>query len=307
MSRLTVDRCNGLRCSLTKNALPVGFIRARSFSHALMARSSSPRSGCVVDNPPFNRATCSTRLSVSTWSSFIRQASDTRKPCRNIRSNRQRSRASFLLPLVASISRSTSRPVRCFRSLISPAPGQCSPPSRPRAGPPVFPLFACSSFCREFTLSDAPETRINRAGDFSTMNKRDHFCINVSPGRAGAERCLQSSARAGGLLCTQSPTRSVVADEVNGGLLATKLLLEKGHRRIAMINADQKYPAAAGRFRGSGRRLRIWVPVKPELMRPGGPWQDVGCGMPWRFYNRSKSLPQSSAPATGSRWVCMMP
>src|SRR5271166_2203116 len=128
-SKLTVDRCNGLRCSLTKNALPVGFIRARSFSHALIARSSSRRRGCVVDNPPFNRATCSTGLSVSTWSSFIRQASDTRKPCRNIRSNKQRSRASFLLPFVASINRSTSRPVRCFLSLSSPR--QCSPLLRP--------------------------------------------------------------------------------------------------------------------------------------------------------------------------------
>jgi len=120
MARLTVDRCNGFRCSLTKNVLPVGFIRARSFSHAPMARSSSPRSGCVVDSPCFNRATCNTRLSVSTWSSFIRQASETRKPCRNIRSKRQRSRASFRLPLTASISRSTSRPVRCFRSVSSP-------------------------------------------------------------------------------------------------------------------------------------------------------------------------------------------
>ena len=40
-ARLTVDRCNGFRCSLTKNVLPVGFIRARSFSHALTALSSS--------------------------------------------------------------------------------------------------------------------------------------------------------------------------------------------------------------------------------------------------------------------------
>src|SRR5260370_12412030 len=123
----TGARRSGLRCSLTKHALTVGFILARSFSHALTALSSSPRKGCVVDNPPFNRATCSTRLSVSTSSSFIRQASDTRKPCRNIRSNKQRSRTSFLLPLVASINRSTSRPVRGFRSL--------SPP-------PVFPRFA---------------------------------------------------------------------------------------------------------------------------------------------------------------------
>jgi hypothetical protein len=49
---LTVARCIGLRCSLTKNALPVGFMRARFFNQAAIARSSSPRSGCVVDKPP---------------------------------------------------------------------------------------------------------------------------------------------------------------------------------------------------------------------------------------------------------------
>src|SRR5271165_249545 len=176
MSKFTLDRCICLRCSLTKNALVIGFIRARSFSHALTARSSSPRRACVVDNPLFNRATCSTRLSVSTWSSFIRQASDTRNPCRNIRSNKQRSRTSFLLSLVASINRSTSREVRCFRSLISASPRPVFPAEVcPRPDLPFFPFLACLSFCREFTLSDAPETRMNRGGDFSTMNKRDHF------------------------------------------------------------------------------------------------------------------------------------
>jgi hypothetical protein len=30
-SKLTVERCNGLRCSLAKNALPVGFTLARFF------------------------------------------------------------------------------------------------------------------------------------------------------------------------------------------------------------------------------------------------------------------------------------
>ena len=78
--------------------------------------------GCVVDNPPFNRATCSTRLCMSTWSSLIAQTSDTRRPCRNIRSKRQRSRTSFLLPFVASINRSTSRAVRCLRWLASLSP-----------------------------------------------------------------------------------------------------------------------------------------------------------------------------------------
>ena len=73
------------------------------------------------------------------------------------------------------------------------------------------------------------------------------------------------------------PVPSVVPDEVNGGFLATKLLLEKGHRRIAMINADQKYPAAVGRFRGYRQALEIFgIPVEPELVRTGGWWQDDG-------------------------------
>jgi LacI family transcriptional regulator len=71
--------------------------------------------------------------------------------------------------------------------------------------------------------------------------------------------------------------RSVVPDEVNGGFSATKLLLEKGHRRIAMINADQKYPAAEGRFRGYRQALEEFrVTVDPQLVRVGGWWQDDG-------------------------------
>jgi LacI family transcriptional regulator len=70
---------------------------------------------------------------------------------------------------------------------------------------------------------------------------------------------------------------SVVPDEVNGGFAATKLLLEKGHRRIAMINADLKYPAAAGRLDGYRKALKQFrVPVEPELLRTGGWWQDDG-------------------------------
>jgi len=107
--------CNGLRCSLAKERL-AGRFHPGTFFHAL-ALSSSPRRSCVVDNPPFNRATCSTRLSVSTWSSFIRQASDTRKPCRNIRSNKQRSRARSCCPWSIQSTVQTSQLVRCFRSL----------------------------------------------------------------------------------------------------------------------------------------------------------------------------------------------
>jgi len=117
-TRLTVDRCKGVRCSLTKRRLPSGFILARAASHALIARGSSPCSGWVVDSPPLSRATCKTELSVSTWSSVRPQASETRSPCRNISSNRQRSRASLRLPLTAARRCSNSRPVRYFGLLI---------------------------------------------------------------------------------------------------------------------------------------------------------------------------------------------
>jgi LacI family transcriptional regulator len=73
------------------------------------------------------------------------------------------------------------------------------------------------------------------------------------------------------------PVRSVVPDEVKGGFAATKLLLEKGHRQIAMINAEQKYPAAAGRFKGYRQALEEFgISVEPRLVRTGGWWQDDG-------------------------------
>jgi hypothetical protein len=64
--RLTLDRCNGFRCSLANNVLSIGFVRAPSLSHALMARSSSLWSGCVVYSPFLNGATCSMDLPFST-------------------------------------------------------------------------------------------------------------------------------------------------------------------------------------------------------------------------------------------------
>ena len=136
-----VERCNGFRCSLTKNAVPVTFMRARSFNQNLIARNSSSRNGCEVDSPPFKRAMCNTLLWVSIWSSFKRHASDTRNPCLNMSNNKQRSRASFLLPLVASIRLRTSSAVKCFRSL---SPSLCHAsfflPPAPRCRP-VFPCF----------------------------------------------------------------------------------------------------------------------------------------------------------------------
>jgi transposase len=46
-----------------------------------LARSSSPRSGCVVDSPSLSRWMCNTRLAMSTWDTCNPQASDTRSYC----------------------------------------------------------------------------------------------------------------------------------------------------------------------------------------------------------------------------------
>src|SRR5271165_4096143 len=54
---------------------------------------------------------------------------------------------------------------------------------------PILPFLASLSFCREFGLLLAPETRMNRRGNLCTMNKRDHFVDSASwtDGFAGFE------------------------------------------------------------------------------------------------------------------------
>jgi hypothetical protein len=49
--------------------------------------------------------------------------------------------------------------------------------------PRFSPFLACLSFCREFGLWDAPETRTNRGGDFLSIYKRNHFVESWSTGR----------------------------------------------------------------------------------------------------------------------------
>jgi LacI family transcriptional regulator len=76
---------------------------------------------------------------------------------------------------------------------------------------------------------------------------------------------------------SNGPYTSVVPDEVGGGYAATKCLLEKGHRQIAMINADLKYPAAVGRLKGYRKALKEFgVEFDPRLVRTGGWWQEDG-------------------------------
>src|SRR5208337_994858 len=132
MSKLTVDRCNCLCCSLTKNALPIGFIRARSLSHALIALSSSLRKGCVVANPPFNRATCNTRLSVSTWSSF--HAAGLGHAQAMPKHEKQQAPVADLVPSALGC---LNQPFNLARGEMLPVADLCQPPaSVPRRGPP---------------------------------------------------------------------------------------------------------------------------------------------------------------------------
>lgn len=63
---------------------------------------------------------------------------------------------------------------------------------------------------------------------------------------------------------------SVVPDEVQGGRVATELLLKKGHRRIGFINEIVPMPALFGRLEGYKQALAAYeVPFDPRLIRSG--------------------------------------
>lgn len=70
---------------------------------------------------------------------------------------------------------------------------------------------------------------------------------------------------------------SVVPDEVEGGRVATELLLKKGHRRIAMINGKADLPGTTGRTAGYREALASFqVPLDEGLIRYGDWWQENG-------------------------------
>lgn len=63
---------------------------------------------------------------------------------------------------------------------------------------------------------------------------------------------------------------SVTPDEVTGGYEATKVLLDAGHTRIAMINIHDDLPAARGRYEGYTRALaEAGIEPDPELFYMG--------------------------------------
>lgn len=76
----------------------------------------------------------------------------------------------------------------------------------------------------------------------------------------------------------QAPdTLSVVPDEVQGGHEATTLLLAKGYRRIAFLNADEDAPSPIGRLAGYRAALdEFGVEFDPTLVIPVVPEQEGG-------------------------------
>jgi len=70
---------------------------------------------------------------------------------------------------------------------------------------------------------------------------------------------------------------AVVPDEVQGGLTATQLLVDSGHRRIAMINTTTPSPAHEGRLLGYRQALsEAGIPFDPELVFDALPEQEGG-------------------------------
>lgn len=79
--------------------------------------------------------------------------------------------------------------------------------------------------------------------------------------------------------CEDYSLPSITPDEVQGGQVATEVLLERGHRRIGFINIDfeRHYPAAAGRLAGYQQALEAYgVPFSDDLVRVGNTMADQG-------------------------------
>ncbi len=96
---------------------------------------------------------------------------------------------------------------------------------------------------------------------------------------------------------------SVVPNEVQGGRVATELLLNHGHRRIGLINGPVHFPASVGRLDGYRQALAAAnVPYDESLVRYGDWWQESG-------YTFTKELMQRADPPTaifcGNDWMAM--
>lgn len=76
---------------------------------------------------------------------------------------------------------------------------------------------------------------------------------------------------------SDSSSRAVVPDEVQGGRTATQLLLQRGHRRIVFINATTPAPAKEGRLQGYREALEgAGIVFDPDLVFDAQPDQQGG-------------------------------
>ena len=77
---------------------------------------------------------------------------------------------------------------------------------------------------------------------------------------------------------SDDPTElAVVPDEVQGGRSATRLLLERGHRRVAFLNSVEDAPATVGRLKGYREALAQFdIPFEHELVLEVGHDQESG-------------------------------
>ena len=70
---------------------------------------------------------------------------------------------------------------------------------------------------------------------------------------------------------------SVIPDDVEGGLLGTRHLIESGYRRVALINGPAHYEATHLRLQGYRQALEeAGLPFDPSLVRVGKWHQDTG-------------------------------
>lgn len=79
-------------------------------------------------------------------------------------------------------------------------------------------------------------------------------------------------------------SRAVVPDEVGGGAAATRMLLEQGHERIALINTTSPSPAREGRLTGYRDALRAaGADLDPALVFDVQPDQEGGYAVAQRI------------------------
>jgi LacI family transcriptional regulator, galactose operon repressor len=72
-----------------------------------------------------------------------------------------------------------------------------------------------------------------------------------------------------------SAVPTIIPDEVQGGLAATQVLIDAGHRRIAFINGPAEFSASSGRLAGYRQALRrARIRFDPRLVREGDWWQE---------------------------------